>query len=149
MPFWVKTVLLGQEVHYYMVYIAYFTELNSKIWDYAQKRRICRENCKYALDERFHGHFCPRRKPAKSCHPANINNITFITNINNNTLYYSILPLLPLLPPINLQIEILWMSKLPILPKFLIIGVFFLMELNGPYRFLHFFTLLPKFLYHC
>ena len=26
-----KTVLLGQEVHYYMVYIAYFTELNSKI----------------------------------------------------------------------------------------------------------------------
>ena len=30
-PFWVKTVLFGQEVHYYMVYIAYFTELNSKI----------------------------------------------------------------------------------------------------------------------
>ena len=30
-PFWVKTVLLGQEVHYYMVYIAHFTELNSKI----------------------------------------------------------------------------------------------------------------------
>ena len=28
-PFWVKTVLLGQEVHYYMVYIAYFSEL---IW---------------------------------------------------------------------------------------------------------------------
>ena len=22
-----------------------------------------------ALDERFHGHFCPRRKPAKSCYP--------------------------------------------------------------------------------
>ena len=52
-----------------MVYIAYYTELNSKIWDCAQKRRICRENCKYALDERFHGHFYPRRKPAKSCHP--------------------------------------------------------------------------------
>ena len=30
-PFWVKTVFLGQEVHYYMEYIAYFTELNSKI----------------------------------------------------------------------------------------------------------------------
>ena len=30
-PFWVKTVLLGQEVYYFMVYIAYFTELNSKI----------------------------------------------------------------------------------------------------------------------
>ena len=52
-----------------MVYIAYFTELNSKIWDYAQKQRICRENCNYALDERFHGHVCSRRKPAKSCHP--------------------------------------------------------------------------------
>ena len=39
-PFWVKTVLLGQEVHYYMVYIAYFTELNLQICDYAQKRRI-------------------------------------------------------------------------------------------------------------
>ena len=70
-----KTVFLGQEVHYYMVYIAYFTELNSKIWDYAQKRRICRENCNYALDERFHGHVCPRRKPAKSCHPAHANDV--------------------------------------------------------------------------
>ena len=30
-PFWVKTVLLGQEVQYYRVYIAYFTDLNSKI----------------------------------------------------------------------------------------------------------------------
>ena len=30
-PFGVKTVLLGQEVHYYMVYIAYFTEFNKKI----------------------------------------------------------------------------------------------------------------------
>ena len=35
-----KTVFLGQEVHYSMVYIAYFTELNLQIWDYAQKRRI-------------------------------------------------------------------------------------------------------------
>ena len=62
-------MLLWQEVHYYMVYIVYFTELNLKICDYVQKRRIFCENCKYALDERFHGHFCPRRKPAKSCHP--------------------------------------------------------------------------------
>ena len=53
-----KTVFLGQEVHYYMVYIAYFTELNLQICDYAQKQRICRENCKYALDKNFHGHFC-------------------------------------------------------------------------------------------
>ena len=50
----------------------YFTELNSKIWDYGQKRRISRKNCNYALDERFHGHVCPRRKPANSCHPEQI-----------------------------------------------------------------------------
>ena len=30
-----KTVFLGQEVHYYMIYIAYFTELNLQICDYA------------------------------------------------------------------------------------------------------------------
>ena len=63
------TVFLGQEVHYHMVYNAYFTELNLQICDYAQKRRICRENCKYVMDENFHGHFCPRRKAAKFCHP--------------------------------------------------------------------------------
>ena len=33
-------MFLGQEVHYYMVYIAYFTELILQICDYAQKRRI-------------------------------------------------------------------------------------------------------------
>ena len=37
-----KTVFLWQEVHYYMVCIAYFTELNMQICDYAQKRRTCR-----------------------------------------------------------------------------------------------------------
>ena len=41
-----------------------------QICDYVQKQRICRENCKYALDESFHGHFCPRRKAAKFCHPG-------------------------------------------------------------------------------
>ena len=39
-PFWVKNSFLGQEVHYYMVYIAYFTELILQICDYAKKRRI-------------------------------------------------------------------------------------------------------------
>ena len=34
-----KTVFFGQEVHYYMVYIAYFAELILQICDYAQKRR--------------------------------------------------------------------------------------------------------------
>ena len=53
-----------------MVYIAHFNELNLQVCDYAQKRRICRENCKYALNENFHGHFCPRRKAAKFCHPV-------------------------------------------------------------------------------
>ena len=41
-----------------------------QICDYAQKRRICRENCKYALDENSYGHFCPPRKAAKFCHPV-------------------------------------------------------------------------------
>ena len=31
-----KTVFLGQEVHYYMVYIAYFTVLILQICDYAE-----------------------------------------------------------------------------------------------------------------
>ena len=35
-----KTVFLVQEVYYYMVYIAYFTELILQICNYAQKRRI-------------------------------------------------------------------------------------------------------------
>ena len=71
-PFGVKTVqvFLGQEVHYYMAYFAYFNELDLQICVYAQKQRICRGNCEYALDENFHGHFCPRRKAAKFCHPA-------------------------------------------------------------------------------
>ena len=65
-----QKVFLGQEVHYYVVCIAYFIELNLQICDYAQKRRIRRENCKYAFDGNFHGHFCPRRKAAKFCYPA-------------------------------------------------------------------------------
>ena len=43
-------MFLGQEVHYYLVYIAYFTELNLQICDYAQKQRICRENCEYGIE---------------------------------------------------------------------------------------------------
>ena len=54
-----KSVFLGQEVHYYNVYIAYLTELNLQICDYAQKQRICREICKYAFEENFYGCFCP------------------------------------------------------------------------------------------
>ena len=56
-----KQFFLGQEVHYYMIYIAYSIELNLQICNYAQKRRICRKHCKYALDKNFHDHFCPQR----------------------------------------------------------------------------------------
>ena len=52
-------MFLGQEVHYYMVYIAYFTELNLQICDYTQKRHICRKNCKYAFDEICMAIFAP------------------------------------------------------------------------------------------
>ena len=38
------------------------------ICNYAQKRRKC-ENTKYAPDEKFCGHFCPRRKAASFCQP--------------------------------------------------------------------------------
>ena len=76
-----NTAFLGQEVHYYIVYIAYFTEFNLQICDYAQKRRICRENRKCAFDENFHGHFCPRRKAAKFCHPAHIETTHFIKGL--------------------------------------------------------------------
>ena len=64
-----------------MVYIAYFTESILQICDYAQKRRIWRENCKYALDENFHCHFCARRKAAKFCHPATHSTHTQICHV--------------------------------------------------------------------
>ena len=65
-----KAVLLGQEVHYYMVYVAYQTKLNLQICNYLHKGRICRKNTKYALDDKFYGHFCSRRKAANFYHPA-------------------------------------------------------------------------------
>ena len=34
---WVKTVFLGQEEHYYMVYIANYNKLDLQICNYAQK----------------------------------------------------------------------------------------------------------------
>ena len=77
-----KTVFLGN-VHYYMVFIAYYTELNLQICNYAQKRRICRGNSKYALDDFFCEHFCPRRKAANFCHPGDQTTMhLFLHNIN-------------------------------------------------------------------
>ena len=57
-------------MHYNMVHIAYYTELNLQFCNYAQKRRISRENSKGAPDNNFCGHFCPRRKAANFCHPG-------------------------------------------------------------------------------
>ena len=53
-----------------MVYIAYYTKLNVQNGNNAQKRRICRENSKYAPDKKFCGHFCPHPKAANFCHPG-------------------------------------------------------------------------------
>ena len=54
-----KTVFLGQEVHYYTVYIAYFNELNLQICEYAQKRRICREIVNTCLTKIFIAIYAP------------------------------------------------------------------------------------------
>ena len=42
-----------------MVYIAYFTELNLQICDYAQKRRICREKWNMRLTKILMAIFAP------------------------------------------------------------------------------------------
>ena len=62
-----ETVFFRQEKHYFMVYIAYYTELNWQICNSAQKRGICYKNSKNAPDENFCGHFSPRRKAANFC----------------------------------------------------------------------------------
>ena len=60
--FWSKTVFLVQEVHYYMIYLAYYTELSLQNCNYAQKQRICCKNSKYALDENLYVLFLPSPK---------------------------------------------------------------------------------------
>ena len=74
---WAKKCSFGSKnrvswakIHYYMVSITNYTELNLQICNYAQKQRICCKKSNYALDASFHGHFCPRRKAANFCHPA-------------------------------------------------------------------------------
>ena len=56
-------MFLGQEVHYYMVYIAYYTKLNLQLCNYAQMRR---KNSQYAPDESFVAIFAL----ANFCHPV-------------------------------------------------------------------------------
>ena len=72
MPFWVKTVLLGQEVHYYMVYIAYFTELNLQICNYLKNDAFVAKIVNTRLTKIFMTIFAPveTRKAAKFCHPV-------------------------------------------------------------------------------
>ena len=113
-----KTVFLGQEVHYYMVYIAYFTELILQICDYAQKRRIWHENCKYALDENFHCHFCSRRKAAKFCHPGIGQNSDLIVQLQDLLILENHFisqvcesQLISTLPPLNLFVALEIYSK--------------------------------------
>ena len=62
-----KTVFLVQEMHFDMVCIAYYTELNLQL---CAKRCICCGKSKYALDESFYGHFCPRRKAGNFFQPG-------------------------------------------------------------------------------
>ena len=74
-----RTVFLGQEVHYYMVYIAYFTELKLQICDYSQKRRICREIVNTRLTKIFMAIFAPdERLPSSATllHPTLFSNQT-------------------------------------------------------------------------
>ena len=59
-------MFLGQEVHYYVVYITYFTELNLQICDYAQKRRISREIVNTRLTKIFMATFAPDEKREKN-----------------------------------------------------------------------------------
>ena len=53
-------MFIGQEGHYYMVNIAYFSELNLQFCHFAQKQRICCKNSNYAHAEIF----CSCRKAA-------------------------------------------------------------------------------------
>ena len=82
-----KQCFLGKK---YKVYIAYYRQLDLQNI-YAQKRRICRENSKYAIDENV----CPRRKDTNFCHPAmHCLESTNMAIKNPKTLNWLVLPLL-------------------------------------------------------
>ena len=69
-----KQYFLGSKTmvqdHYFMVYIAYYTEINLQVSNYAQKQRICCENSEYTPHENLYGHFCSRGKAANFCYPG-------------------------------------------------------------------------------
>ena len=47
----------GKKKHFYVINNAFYTELDLQICNYAQERRICRENSKYTAAENCYGHF--------------------------------------------------------------------------------------------
>ena len=61
-----KTVFPGQEVHYYMVYIAYYTEINLQL--HAITVHLL-PKLQIRARRTFFYHFCPCRKAANFCHP--------------------------------------------------------------------------------
>ena len=66
-----------------MVNTAYFTELILQICDYAQKRRIWRGNCKYALDEIFIAIFSPdERLPSSATLRSTTSLLIFVSADN-------------------------------------------------------------------
>ena len=61
-----KAVFLGQEVHYYIVYIAYYTEQNVQIFNYAEKHRICCKLAKTRLTKELKAFFASAESLATS-----------------------------------------------------------------------------------
>ena len=61
--------LLGRKctITWYILHIIVYWVIFANL-QLGAKGRICRENSKYALDENFYGHFCPRRKAANFWH---------------------------------------------------------------------------------
>ena len=53
-----------------MVCIAYYTEFNVQICNYAQKQCICHGNIEHATDENLFGNYCCRWTAANFCHPV-------------------------------------------------------------------------------
>ena len=72
-----KTVFVGQEMHYCMVY-AYSTELSLQK---CAKTTFFRKNSKYVLDENLYGHFRPRGNTANFCHPGPVVGVHHEENI--------------------------------------------------------------------
>ena len=65
--FWSKTVFLGQKVPYYMVHIAFHTELNLQICNYAQKQQIFFAKI---ANNRLTKILWPFLRSPKGCHPG-------------------------------------------------------------------------------